>query len=104
MKVLGTCYPNDIWFQNLRTNQSSKWFGQGIWSVLFMTNLSKNLKNLEIVTDLSPSNFTHPILQTVIDGKVDLVPLEVGMTSQRHGYLKVLLFTSIGDGASESFF
>ena len=104
MKVLGTCYPNDIWFQNLRTNQSSKWFGQGIWSVLFMTNLSKNLKNLEIVTDLSPSNFTHPILQTVIDGKVDLVPLEVGMTSQRHGYLKVLLFISIGDGASESFF
>ena len=37
-------------------------------------------RELELVTELSESNTTHPILQTVMDQCVDLVPLEVGMT------------------------
>ena len=41
-----------------------------------MLKLFKNYpKELELVTKLSPSNTTHPILQTVMDQCVDLVIL-----------------------------
>ena len=41
-----------------------------------MLKLFKNYpKELELVTKLSPSNITHPILQTVMDQCVDLVIL-----------------------------
>ena len=39
-----------------------------------MLKLFKNYpKKLELVTELSPSSTTHPILQTVMDQCVDLV-------------------------------
>ena len=61
---------------------------KGIWAVMEILKLFKNYpKHLEIVTELSESNSTHPILQTVMDSCVDLVPLEVGMTSKRFEYM-----------------
>lgn len=40
-----------------------------------------------LIIELSASNTTHPLLQTVKDSKVDVAPLEVGLTSQRFSFL-----------------
>jgi hypothetical protein len=43
--------------------------------------------NFEAVTSLSASNQTHPLLQTVIDGRADFAPYEVGITLNRYKLL-----------------
>ena len=76
MKILGVCFPNDLFY--IFNNKSTTWFGQGVWSSLRILELINDDLNLELVTELSPSNTTHPIIQTVQDGKVDIAPIEVG--------------------------
>ena len=85
MKILGICFPNDLFYTTLKNDQTS-WYGQGIWSILKIMDLVHD-PHLKIVTNLSSSSSTHPILQTVMDSCVDLVPLEVGMTSKRFEYM-----------------
>lgn len=82
MKILGTCFPNDIWFKT-----PSLWYGRGLWAARDMHKMLKMDEELMIETRLSQSNFTHPLLQTVMDSRVDVAPIEVGMTSQRHEFL-----------------
>lgn len=82
MKILGTCFPNDIWFKT-----PSLWYGRGLWAARDMHQMLKMDQDLMIETRLSESNFTHPLLQTVMDARVDVAPIEVGMTSQRHEFL-----------------
>ena len=77
MKILGICFPNDLFYTTLKNDQTS-WYGQGIWSILKIMDLVHD-PHLKIVTNLSSSSSTHPILQTVQDGK--------GTThKQRHTY------------------
>ena len=80
MKILGVCFPNDLFY--ISNNESTIWFGQGVWSSLRILELMNEDLNLELVTELSPSNTTHPIIQSVQDGKVDIAPIEVGKFSQ----------------------
>ena len=67
MKILGICFPNDLFYTTLKNDQTS-WYGQGIWSILKIMDLVHD-PHLKIVTNLSFSSSTHPILQTVQDGK-----------------------------------
>ena len=76
MKILGVCFPNDLFY--ISNNESTIWFGQGVWSSLRILELINDDLNLEMITELSPSNTTHPIIQTVQDAKVDIAPIEVG--------------------------
>ena len=76
MKILGVCFPNDLF--HISNNKSTTWFGQGVWSSLRILELINDDLNLELVTELSPSNTTHPIIETVQNGKVDIAPIEVG--------------------------
>ncbi len=43
--------------------------------------------DFEPVTQLSVSNTTHPLIQTVLDGRVDFAPYEFGITLNRHKIL-----------------
>ena len=53
-----------------RVENGTFWKGQtGLYLLTFM-----NLGVLEIATDISDSNVTHPFVQTVGDGKVDISP------------------------------
>ena len=58
----------------------------GIWSTLDIFKLLglNPTTDLEVVTNLSNSNTTHPLLQTVVDGRADVAPFEFGITLNRH--------------------
>ena len=88
MKIVGNCVPNDIWQEEGPDGQIT-WKGQGIWSaqdILKLLGLDSKT-DLEIVTDLSNSTTTHPLLQTVADGRADVATIEFGITLNR---LKIL--------------
>ena len=58
----------------------------GIWSTLDILKLLglNPASDLEVVTNLSNSNTTHPLLQTVADGRADVAPFEFGITLNRY--------------------
>jgi hypothetical protein len=98
MKIPGICFPYDVWYNVAKgDNRSVSWVGHGLWTAIdLMYMMGKNQSHLELVTELSTSTTTHPMLQTVIDGRVDFAPLEVGMTSQRYkvlDYSHAIIFT-----------
>ena len=41
-------------------------------------------ENVEFVLDLSPSNITHPLVQTVADGKVSKNTLSMPFDNSKH--------------------
>ena len=61
----------------------------GIWSTIDIMRLIglDPTTDFEAVTSLSASNQTHPLLQTVVDGRADFAPYEFGITLNRHKLL-----------------
>ncbi len=95
MKIPGICFPYDMWYDLARRdNTSVAWKGPGVWGALSVLQLMGNRSdNLEMVTELSPSTTTHPLLQTVMDGRVDVAPIEVGITHQRYQHMDYSQYT-----------
>ncbi len=122
LKHCWICVPNDFLSNNWRTcpiqmsfclhssknNQfrndfkSKLFFFTGIWStvdILTLLGLNTNTE-LELVTELSQSNTTHPLLQTVAEGRADFAPYEFGVTHNRNKFLGKS-FCAILGGISE---
>ena len=80
MRVVGFCLPDDIWYEETtETTRTIKWRGIGIWNLMDILRMmpSLTLTPPTVITELSPSNTTHPLLQTVADGVVDVGTFEV---------------------------
>ena len=54
------------------------------WALDLLQDINISLSDIEIVTELSPSNITHPFIQTISDGKADLITANAGMTHSRY--------------------
>ena len=54
------------------------------WALDILQLINISLSDIEIVTELSPSNITHPLIQTISDGKADLLAVSAGMTHSRY--------------------
>lgn len=103
MRVIGVCFLDKIYSVAGESCDTTIWKGTGttfLMNLVQMMNIS--LADIEIVTELSPSNITHPFIQTVLDGKADLIPIEAGMTYSRHklvdfsgpvGYVESCIFS-----------
>ena len=78
MRAAGFCLPDDVWYED-NSGHGTVWRGSGIWVLSDVMRLVPELNEapVEIVTDLSPSNTTHPLLQTVADGRADVGTFEV---------------------------
>ena len=86
MKIVASCGPNDVWYETIQNEEEEEvsWKGQGIWSTSDVIRLiSGSSSNIEVVTDLSNSTTTHPLIQTVLDRRVDFAPYEFGITLKR---------------------
>ncbi len=79
MKIPGICFPYDIWYDIKEDNNASvTWMGHGVWAAIDILHLiGQAVGDLQPVTKLSESTVTHPILQTVMDARVDVAPIEV---------------------------
>ncbi len=88
MKIIGDCVTNDVWHEVGLDGQIT-WKGQGIWSmqdILKLLGLNSET-DIEIVTELSNMTTMHPLLQTVVDGRVDVGTIEFGVTLNRYKHL-----------------
>ena len=85
MRLIGTCFPDYIYPVKSDLSHSTTWKGFGVtWMMDIMQLMNISLAEVKIVTDLSPSNITNTLLQTVADDKADMVPVESGMTYSRY--------------------
>ena len=82
IRLVGDCFPNAIYHKNIPNG--SIWYGSGMSMLKSLKSIKLfNLPPYEIITKLSPSNVTFDSLQTVADGRADLVPMAFGVTYQR---------------------
>ena len=85
MRILGTCFLDDIYSVAGDSCNTTLWKGTGLTFVMNLAQLMNiSLSDVEIVSDLSPSNITHPVIQTVADNKADVFPVQAGMTPLRY--------------------
>ena len=88
MKVIGTCFPDYIYPVNGEFCNTTIWRGYGVTWILDLVQLMNiSLSEVEMVTELSPSNVTHPWIQTLVDGKADIVPAKAGITHSRYQFV-----------------
>ena len=85
IRIAAACGPNDVWYETLQNEDGEEvvsWKGQGIWSTSDVIKMI-GMTDFEAVTDLSNSTTTHPLIQTVLDKRVDFAPYEMGITLKR---------------------
>lgn len=84
MKVVGTCFTDNMFPTNGDSCNTTVWKGRSVtWLLDIIQLMNISLPDVEVVTKLSPSKVTHPLIQTVSDGRVDALFVRVGMTYQR---------------------
>ena len=84
LKVFIECYPNNMWYEDVG-NGTYVVKGEGSW--VMWNTIATFPAGIEIVTDLSESSVTHPVVQTVADGKVDVVVDNFVATSDRFAFV-----------------
>ena len=88
MKIIGICYPGAIVPVNGPSCNTTIWKGVGItWMLDIIQVMNMSLADVEIVTELSPSNVTHPLIQTLMDGKADVLPAHAGVSHKRYQFV-----------------
>ena len=84
MRIVGICFPEALYPSTGTSPNTTLWKGHGIWYMMdIFRMMSLPTDGVSVVTELSPSNITHPILQTVADGRADTVMIQAGMTAER---------------------
>lgn len=83
LKLFGECYPNNVWYEQWDNGTLFK--GGNLYKLWHFE--SKFSKGVEIITQISKSNRTHPVVQTVADGIVDLVADNFVSTHERFRFV-----------------
>ncbi len=91
LKVFAECFPDNLFYGNLG-NGTHVLKGRGPW-LLWNTRASYPA-GFDIVTDVSQSSVTHPVVQTVADGKVDVVADSFVTTYERFSFVDFSYVTS----------
>ena len=85
MKFVGLCFQADMYPVAGDFCNTTIWRGKGVtWIMDLIQLMNISLSEVEIVTDLSPSNITLPLIQTIADGRADTVPIALGMSHSRY--------------------
>ena len=62
LKVFGECYPNNIWYEQW---ENGTYYKSRNYFLLWQIE-SKFEKGIEIVTEMSASNHTHPVVNLIL--------------------------------------
>ena len=87
MKLVAFCNPDDVYTatpaKGSLDNQTF-WTGIGIRHFLDIARMMQiSWEETEMISELTPSNVTHPLIQTVADGNADVFMSWAGVTHSR---------------------
>ena len=97
MKLIGACFPDGVYPVQGEKPGTTLWLGNGIrffMDIALLMNIS--IESTEIESKPSPSNVTHPFIQTLVDGRADVFMGQAGMTHSRHQFIdfsSTMIFT-----------
>ena len=80
LRVATKCFPTDTYFTNNINEDFSLWHGQGMW---MLKEMAYNLPDIQLVTDLSESNETLAVVQTLAENRADIANDNFGLTFAR---------------------
>ena len=78
-RVPGLCYPQDIWYEVDHETGNVGWYGVGFNAAQDVFRLIGRDKTPVVVTQ-----YNSDIVSAVADGTIDLAPLEMGFSHERH--------------------
>ena len=82
LKVGRYCYPSMLW--TTESENGTLWHGSASY---VLNALKEKLPKLEFISDLPKSNWTHPSIQSIADGKTDFDPDLFGYNWERFQFV-----------------